>query len=184
MQVLAKRPVRDSHGCSQLLEGVVSSKLLPMPGSTQSLLPQAWCSRFWPSSTCPHYPATPLSWGSPRSCPHPMSLWHSLLMQTFPLLLPVLCSQASLPTLCSLNGQVPCSVSFWSLVGKPLSMTVFIFPEDIITYFPKGTSSIIWPSPNSSLYNLLQGFSKSSPRPPESRPWVWARNSQCIVCHF
>ena len=130
---------------------------------------------------------------SPRNCPLPCL--SDIIV--YPLVCPfkhlpsgphALCTQArqlSLPTLCSLNYQVPCSVSLLILVGRTsLSDRVFTVPRGNHYLFPKGDLFYPLTFPQKLLYNLLQGFSRSSLKPPESRSWVWARNSQCIVCHF
>lgn len=137
--------------------------------------------------------ATPLQWGPPQAahvpCPSRRTARpHNLLIQTLPQC--TLCSlQPGLTAIpaCPLFSQLPGPLFCFFVDPRGRNPSLWrssLFPKGIIIYFPKGTSFTLQPSPNGSLYNVLQGFSKSSPRPPESRSWVWARNSQCIMCHF
>lgn len=128
VHILVKRPIRRILACSQLLEGVVSSQLLPVSGPTQPLLPYARVSDplgmpalTWVLLT------TPLQGGPPEAAhiPHPSGITpaqpQSLLIQTFPQLFLVLCS-----------------VSLLIRMGKPLSMTAFPIPRGNHYVFPKG----------------------------------------------
>lgn len=134
VHVLAKGTVGRITACSQLVEGVVVSRLPATPSPEPPLPSSDSCSAFQPSGTCWLYP------------------------EVFSLLI--------------LVG------------GTSLSNRVFTVPRGNHYLFPKGDLFYPLTFPQKLLYNLLQGFSRSSLKPPESRSWVWARNSQCIVCHF
>lgn len=128
VHILVKRPIRRILACSQLLEGVVSSQLLPIPGPTQPLLPYAQVSDPLGMPALPWVLLTaPLQGGPPEVAhiPYPSGIIpaqpQSLLIQTFPQLFPVLCS-----------------VSLLIRMGKPLSMTVFPIPRGNHYLFPKG----------------------------------------------
>ena len=88
----------------------------------------------------------------------------------------------------SLLSQSPGPLFCFSIdpsgINLYLSDRVFSVPRGSHYLFPKGTSFTLWLFPNSSPYNLLQSLSKSNLRSPEKRSWVWAWNSQRIMCHF
>lgn len=128
MHVLVKRPIRRILACSQLLEGVVSSQLLPVPGPTQPLLPHAKVSDPLGMPALPRVLLTTALQGGPPEAahiPHPSGILpaqpQSLLIQTFPQLFPGLCS-----------------VSLLIRMGKPLSMTVFPIPRGNHYLFLRG----------------------------------------------
>lgn len=167
--------------CSQLVEGVVGSRLPATPSPEPPLPSSDSCSAFQPSGTCWLYPevfSPLLSSEVSRNC----SLLCPSDIIVYPLVCPfkrlpsvphALCTQAqqpSLPTLCSLNYQVLCSVSLLILVGgTSLSDRVFTVPRGNHYLFPKGDLFYPLTFPQKLLYNLLQGFSRSSLKPPESR---------------
>lgn len=172
--------------CSQFVAGVVGSGLLLIPTPEPLLLLQLRAQLSDPlgracstlRSTHHSFPAK-----SPRSCslPHSSSitvypLASDLLIQTSP--------QPPQPPFCFLIYQIPCSVPFLILVGETsLSDRVVTIPRRNHYLFPKRDLFYTSTSPNSSSTICCRSFQRVVSHP-ESRSQVWARNSQCIVCHF